>query len=80
MNFHRAYSPLILITQILAAAIYLKIYLGWMCQTLAVLVSFPDPMHGEEGSGRNAISELSPCQDPGVAIQIRWLLVTSCST
>ena len=46
--------------------------------TLHMLVSFPDPSHGKKGldSGRITISELSPCEDPGVANQIRWLLLT----
>ena len=37
----------------------------------------PRPIaRGEEGSGRVAIYELSPRQDPGVTNQIRWSIMT----
>ena len=35
------------------------------------LVSFPDPSHGEEGSGRIAISELSPRDGSGNETSVR---------
>ena len=48
----------------------------WVLLCCVHISLVPRPLAREEGSGRIVISELSPLQDPGVANQIRWLLLT----